>query len=92
LDSLIILVKKKVVTKDSAKIEGADLFGFEANHQNLQRFISADDPDYKKLVHYIRRYIEQAAILSKDNIPGNISNAERAKCVFCLLVADSHYC
>ncbi|KAF2684663.1 TPR-like protein [Lentithecium fluviatile CBS 122367] len=48
-----------VVSKYSARIEGVDCFGFETDHKSLQRFESADNPDYRKLVAQLKRLTER---------------------------------
>ena len=47
----------QVVSRSSATIEGAEAYGFEANHQNMQRFESPKDPDYMKIKYYIQKFV-----------------------------------
>ena len=34
--------------------------GFETEHQNMQRFPDREDEDYKNILDWIRRWVEQA--------------------------------
>lgn len=62
----------QVVSKDSARIENADYFGFESNHQNLQRFQSREDDDYEALVQYLEKYIDKATKMAPAMQEGGV--------------------
>ena len=57
---LLILLSLQVVDKDSAIIDGSHKIGFETDHRNMQRFSSQGDEDYRKILVWIRRWMEHA--------------------------------
>ena len=58
--TLLILFNPQVVDKDSAIIDGSHKIGFETDHRNMQRFSNQGDEDFRNILVWIRRWMEQA--------------------------------
>lgn len=49
---------RKVVPKTSATLDGYTSIGIHANHMEMTKFSSKQDPDYRNVLSELRRFIE----------------------------------
>ena len=48
----------KIVPKDSATLDGYISIGIHANHMDMTKFLSDQDPDYRNVVSELQRFIQ----------------------------------
>lgn len=48
----------KIVPKDSATLDGYTSIGIHANHMDMTKFLSDQDPDYRNVVSELQRFIQ----------------------------------
>jgi len=65
----------KIVPEDSAHIPGHDFETINANHTEMCKFSSKDDPNYKIVLQLLKKWIKEVREVSKDKKPDNVSGA-----------------
>ena len=49
---------RKIVSRDSACLDRYTSIGIHANHMNMTKFLSDQDPDYQNILSELRRFIQ----------------------------------
>ena len=55
----------KIVPKDSATLDGYTSIGIHANHMDMTKFLSDQDPDYRNVVSELQRFIQPCGQLGE---------------------------
>jgi pimeloyl-ACP methyl ester carboxylesterase len=69
-EELPLLGVGKVVSKESATLEGYAAFSIHANHSDMVRFASAEENGFKRLLGVLARWTEQVALPPDEGPPG----------------------
>jgi hypothetical protein len=69
-EELPLLGVGKVVSKESATLEGYAAFSIHANHSDMVRFASAEENGFKRLLGVLASWTEQIALPPDEGLPG----------------------
>ncbi len=73
---MMLIVKfAQIVPKHSAIIPGYPHRGIHANHQDMAKFKSADDPGYKSVLGVLRRWMREI----EETLTSNLNSSRSAK-------------
>ena len=59
----------KIVPKHSASLDGYTSLGIHANHMDMTKFSSNQDPDYRNVLSELQRFVQSCEQQTKEKLP-----------------------
>jgi len=79
IQSSILLISHKIVPKDSAHVQGHKFETINANHKEMCKFSSKDDPNYKIVLQLLKQWMQEVKEASSDKKLDNVSSANNTR-------------
>lgn len=69
----------KIVPKDSASLDRYTSIGIHANHMDMTKFLSNQDPDYRNVLAELQRTVQSCKQQTKSELPSATSETAEVR-------------